>query len=956
MISEITNQIENINNAISWVKKNRPNDFSTKFLQLVEERRKLRIIANAERNNPGVAAFGQSQVGKSYLMNCILQDGNEPFMVESPAGEQNFVDQINPIGGGQEATGVVTRFSSYKRNPEDYNPDLPIRFRALSVRDIAMIICDTYFNDFSDYTTDGETEISERLQSLCEKYATYEEIANPVLTPDDMLEMKLYFKQHINNAQIFSVRTSFFDRLATIITRIPVADYVSIFSILWHNETEFSNLFTKCIGILQRIHFADYVYLPIEAVVHGGVKEDTIMSVACLKLLYEDRASEFTTDVYLRTDKGTMEKIGKFTKSEMCTICSEVIIRISKRFLESTGRYDKRNIAPENQSKLPSGDVAMTLLNDTDLLDFPGARAREDGKIEKIQNHETLIYSFLRGKIAYLFNKYNEEKAINILLHCHHQKNMDATQMWHLLNSWVNEYVGETPEKRADFIRKTEISPLFHVGTMFNIDLQDSDNKAVGNTRKSILARWNSRFDGLLAQDCFHRQDVEWVNNWDGQNRPFQNCYMLRDFKFSKQIYSGYEDTGMEQSMMIEQTYYDDMREMFIKNNEETHHMFQDAALAWDASASIGNDGALFIIQQLSKVASRIQPARESQIAETLRKVCQVCWNIMKEYFVSTDVDEILDANIRKANAIFRDMEFTCQNEPEYFSHLLQALQITEAESYKEIHRLIPSLTSIVTGTESIKDHELIRKRCNNFEGCATVEDKWERFISCYHFTDKEEAGEFLISRGIDADKLFAGDTIQRKNSAIIANDMLNLWRNNIQGVQFMNTFAGTGMINEIALSNLVSCVINTAENVNLRRIIENQIAEYTDILNTHSINEDLIADMIATTISDFITDFGYRYLTPEQIATSKRVSEERHLPSFDWTERPRQEHFTEEEMTALFNLILSSSDRFTPAYDANYNSWIEYMYIAYIAHINVPDFDRVANDRLKEILDEFKK
>jgi uncharacterized membrane protein YhaH (DUF805 family) len=103
------------------------------------------------------------------------------------------------------------------------------------------------------------------------------------------------------------------------------------------------------------------------------------------------------------------------------------------------------------------------------------------------------------------------------------------------------------------------------------------------------------------------------------------------------------------------------------------------------------------------------------------------------------------------------------------------------------------------------------------------------------------------------------------------------------------------------------------------------------------------------------IINFGYAYLTEEQIATSRRVAKEQHLQCFDWTERERKEHFEEDEMTELFNEILSSTARYTPAYEANYNCWLEYMYIAFIAHINVPDYDREANDELKVVLDELK-
>ena len=953
-MTDIKNQIVNIDKSLRWIKEFRPEHYNQRFLQLVEERRKLRILNNAARNNPGIAAFGQSQVGKSYLMNCILRDGETPFLVESPKGIHNFVDEINPIGGGAEATGVVTRFSSYNRHPEDYEYELPIRMRALNVRDILMILCDSYFNQFNDYTVDGENEISAFCDTICEKYASQPDSPNSVLTPDDMLEMKLYFKQHVNNGQVYSGRTAFFDRLALIIDRIPVTDYVNIFSILWHHELEFTKLFKTCISILQRIQFAEYVYLPIEAVLHEGVKEDTIMSVSCLQLLYDDRSNDFITDVF--GDRASnFIKLGTFTKSEMCTICSEVVVKIGDSFMKSTGKYDKRNIKEECINLLPSGEISMSVLNDADLLDFPGARPPEKGKISSLTgNDTTLMYSFLRGKVDYLFNKYNEEQSINILLYCHHQKNNDATQMRHLLERWVNDYVGDTPEKRASFIQKTEVSPLFHIGTMWNTDLESSANPTVGNTPKSVLNRWNARFEDLLLNKCFHTQDVDWVKNWDGIGRSFNNCYMLRDFAFSKNVYSGFEDTGKEQSMLISEEYYELMREMFCKSNEQTH-LFSNPNLAWDTSASIGNDGSLYIIEQLSKVASRIQHAREGQIQQRYSQILNTLYSIMKEYYITDDTTELLSVNIHKANSIFRELEFTCQEHPDYFGHLLQSLQLTEAESFKEVHRLIPELGKVVHDPGTIPDYELIRKRCNFFAGCKNESEMWTTFIQSYRFRDKEEASDYLKMKKIDSQKLFKGVSLKRKNSAIIADDLVKLWQNNISSVQFMNTNAGNDRMDEIVLTDLVNCVISTAQSVNIVERIEHEIADYVDILNTSNINEDLIADMIATTISDFVMDFGYRYLEEEQIHTSQRVANEQHLPCYVWTKRERQEHFDEDEMTALFNEILSSSGRYTPAYEANYNAWLEFMYIAFIAHINVPDYDREANDELKQILDSLQ-
>lgn len=159
----------------------------------------------------------------------------------------------------------------------------------------------------------------------------------------------------------------------------------------------------------------------------------------------------------------------------------------------------------------------------------------------------------------------------------------------------------------------------------------------------------------------------------DRKNQPFRNGYMLRDFKFSKDIYKQKEDKKKaneqetpqdvyeqrenegkckELEMSIDREYYERMRNTFIESNK-TYNFFEDAGLSWDVSASIGNDGSLYIIEQLSKVAGKIQSIRENQISEQLRSICANCYRILDNYYVSTNTDELLKSNISKANGIF---------------------------------------------------------------------------------------------------------------------------------------------------------------------------------------------------------------------------------------------------------------------------------------------------------------
>lgn len=956
MATDIVKQIDNINNSLKWIKKYHPEHYDTRFLQLVECRKVLKNMLAAEENNPGIAAFGKSQVGKSYLIGCLLQDKGKPFKVKDSVQEHDFVKSVNPPsdeGGGRESTGVVSRFSSFKRDPDAFSADYPVLVKSFSLTDIIIMLSDDYYNDFKDYKPVDSTDIESLCSQLQEMYSTKPAISNPVISADDILYMKDYFIKHINNAQTFNNnRIAFFDRLALIIDNVPQTEYLSIFSNIWSKDVNINRLYNKLYDILRQFSFARYIYLPMESVLHNGIRENTIMSVQCLKGLLTSDTKCFT-DAYIKENGQIVKRVTNIPKSQICAICSEVIFKIEDSFLSSTGEYELDHISNDVKPRLNHNKIQMSMLRDNDLLDFPGARSREKEEIAKISEDSVLLNCFLRGKVAYLFNKYNDEMGINILLYCHHNKDSDVTELYQLLQEWVNNYVGDSPEERQKKLAITKISPLFYIGTMFNLDMALPDGTV--ETEASIDQRWVGRFDTVINKQCFHSGTVEWVHNWTQKEEHFQNSYVLRDYKFSGSkynMYKGFLETQRETEMIMSVDYYKLMRKTFIQN-KYVQNFFADPALSWDVAASMNNDGALYIMENLAIVAERMDEARDVQFADLCDKMVKRANDIMKEYFISDDTADLLAENIRKANCIFRELEFTCQSQPEYFGHLLQALQMTEAESFKELHKLIPILVATVNDSSTIKDYELIRKRCDHFVGCDTEVKKWTRFMERYHFTHQDEAAEYLRKRNIDPNKLFQGEVLKRKNSAIISNHLITIWEKKISSVQFANSFAGEGQIDKIVMTYLVTCIISTAKNLQLTQRIENEIANYVDVLNTSNINEDLIADMVATTINDYVIDFGYCYLTTEQTETSRRVSQEQHLPCFEWVEKERKECFNEDEITQLFNEILSSSNRYTPAYEANYNNWLEYLYIAFIAHINVPEYNREANEELRLILKE---
>ncbi|MDE6135773.1 MAG: putative virulence factor, partial [Muribaculaceae bacterium] len=154
-MTTIHDDIQIINAGLAWLQANKPEQYEQVFLQMIDGRRRLLRQERAMSENPAIGAFGESQTGKSYEINTLLNRSDKPFVIKSsgcPDGV-SFVDCINPIGDDREATGVVTRFSAFRQRPERYNPDYPVIVKLLSVGQIAAILSSGYYLNIRDYTT-----------------------------------------------------------------------------------------------------------------------------------------------------------------------------------------------------------------------------------------------------------------------------------------------------------------------------------------------------------------------------------------------------------------------------------------------------------------------------------------------------------------------------------------------------------------------------------------------------------------------------------------------------------------------------------------------------------------------------------------------------------------------------------------------------------------------------------
>ena len=94
MLQDIEKHIALIDGSIAWAKEYDKESFPYEVFK--EYRRKLRRIYSALEENCSAAAYGESQVGKSYLMSSLLSSPNSPFVITNAGKSYSFIDGLNP--------------------------------------------------------------------------------------------------------------------------------------------------------------------------------------------------------------------------------------------------------------------------------------------------------------------------------------------------------------------------------------------------------------------------------------------------------------------------------------------------------------------------------------------------------------------------------------------------------------------------------------------------------------------------------------------------------------------------------------------------------------------------------------------------------------------------------------------------------------------------------------------
>jgi hypothetical protein len=436
-------------------------------------------LREAAKNPMCVAVFGASQAGKSYLVSRLAAPPGGQLAVRFGGHTLDFLKAINPAGG-QESTGLVTRFTT--RAPAA-PPQAPVTLRLLSQIDVVKILANSFLEDFDiDMAPADTVALDRRFAALA---AAARAAPTDTLTEDDVEDLAEYFDRHFrNNALLQHLNgIGYWPRAVELAPRLDIAGRASLFAVLWGDTRRFTELYVRLVSELARLNHSRVVQCGLEALVP---REQSLIDVR--RLFSIGKPEEPADMLNVTLGSGVSLAVGR---PVLAALVSELTV--------------------------PLADRPWPFFDTTDLLDFPGARTREvivDPE-KFLAQPEKFGFALLRGKVAYLFQRYNADQEITAMLLCVGPGNQEVQTLPRMVKEWIDQTLGATAQARAQ-----QRNSLFFVLSKFDAEFEEK----VGEDAASG-ERWTARLQASLT-DFFKAYD--WPEQW-APGRPFDNLFWLRN-------------------------------------------------------------------------------------------------------------------------------------------------------------------------------------------------------------------------------------------------------------------------------------------------------------------------------------------------------------------------------------------------------------------------------------------
>ena len=629
--------------AEQWLQENRENvggecDLLCKNIRTAA--RAYGRLATAASRKMCVGVFGPSQAGKSYLISVLAKDRDGNLIADFDGTPVDFIRNINPEGG-KESTGLVTRFTT--TCPQGLTRERPVRLRLFSEMDLVRIFANTYYADCEHTEAPDQEAIMRALHDL-------EGLAEPSpvnsLTRDDVEDLREYLQKNFaSRPRVQTLMHVYWVKAQELAPRLPLNDRVRLFGLIWDNVPEFDNYFCTLARALEDLGNPAEANCPLDALVPRAA---SIIDVARLSPTAPG-SSDMTSLESLQGGRTL-----SLPKSTVTALTAELTI-----FMPTE----------------PDPFFAHT-----DLLDFPGYRSRlkTTNLRHTLQTEGELEHLFLRGKVAYLFERYCEEQELTSMLLCIGPENQEVQDLPGAINSWIGLTQGETPESR-----KGHDPTLFFILTKVDTQFARKMGTETGGAGQGLPAAqteagqnantWDIRLANSLTN--FFGAQYEWPDNWDG--KPFRNVFLLRNPNFLCDAVFTFDENNRETGIkMPEQV--EKIHQEFLTSELVRRH-FTNPEESWEAALRL-NDGGITLLRQ--KLAPICDPDRKyNQTRDRALEISRKLADRLQLYYRDDDINQRLEQKKKLAISLMRT--FAAVISQQQFADLLSRFLVSDFDLYE---------------------------------------------------------------------------------------------------------------------------------------------------------------------------------------------------------------------------------------------------------------------------------
>jgi hypothetical protein len=559
-----------------------------------------RRLGDAVESKMCIGVYGPSQSGKSYLVSALARKHGERLIAMVGDHEIDFIQTINPEGG-KESTGLVTRFTAdHAATPSGF----PIQLKLLGELDLIKLFVNSYVNDILHDEEDDIQWHQEQVQRLLVELEAMPHGASP-LSIEDVYELEDYCNGRFSsNFRIQALkRIDFWQRAAELLPVLGDAGRLRLVQALWEDLPSYSEVYANLVAELGRLSHADLVYCAPEAMFNtdGGEWTRSVSSIINVTML-NDLGKQDAQKVMVSIPGG-----GKITISlpNLCALTSELVISMR--------------------------DKPHEVFDRVDLLDFPGARSRQGHpkRDKTLSQPNVQIENFLRGKVAYLFDKYSADLELTLMVLCIGPSNQEVVGLEAMIEDWIAKTHGEKPEARE----KLQTS-LFVVLTKFDTEFAEGAGKSLDGVR------WSTRLQASLINSFgSHAHRTNWVAKWSSKG-GFKNTFWLRNPNADQSgliEYAGAPGGSLEIGYAKRKTsVIATLKSAFLANSLVQQH-FDDPAAAWDAGMTLNDGGASFLLSRLDNACTDDLKIR--QIDERINRILYDLRSDLAKYYSSNDLD-----------------------------------------------------------------------------------------------------------------------------------------------------------------------------------------------------------------------------------------------------------------------------------------------------------------------------